>query len=397
MCFHLYVKHLLEGSPDRLTGAMDARRLGQTIRDLRRQAHLSQGDLATALEMRQGPVCNIEKGRNFPSTRVLFKIARVLKVPVDTLLEPAGAPVAGGKPAVSGATPFGAVSQAILPGLYPTAAKPSPVPGLPLGARIADLARDYLALEDICRVPRQARLPLDLSFDLELADIPRLARQVRAHLGVGNAVVFDHVELFENHGLRVLFTDLLGKTESLSLYDARNGNVFLFVADAQTSEKQLFRLLYELGRVLIYVRAVRLGVAPYGDEPVRGKLARRFAAESLMPEDAVCGTVRQIGVAPGEWDLPLLLRLKHRFGVSAESFNYRLLELGLITSERQAALRAAIKAHYDANHFAEPGNSRRILTPNGRLGDLLHTALRRADPEAREIAERLEKWKVRMP
>lgn len=369
-----------------------AQQLGQAIRDLRRQAHLSQGDLAAALGMCQGPVCNIEKGRNFPSTPVLVKIARVLKVSVDELLAPCAARSPGSLDV--GVTAFDAASPALLPGLHPTAVTPSLASVLPLGARIVSLARDYLALEDICRVPRQARLPFDISFDLDLGAVPRLARQVRECLGVGSAVVFDYVELFENHGLRVCFTSLLGQAESLSLYDAQHSNVFIFIDEGKTSEKHLFRLFYELGRVLIYVRAVRLGLAPYRDDAARNKLARRFAAECLMPEDAVFDSVHQIGVRPDEWDLILLLRLKHRFGVSAETFNYRLLELGLIAAVRQAELRQAIKAHYATHDDAEPGQTRRILSPNGRLGDLLHTALIRSEPEAAEIATRLGKLKI---
>jgi D-arabinose 1-dehydrogenase-like Zn-dependent alcohol dehydrogenase len=48
----------------------------------------------------------------------------------------------------------------------------------------------------------------------------------------------------------------------------------------------------------------------------------------------------------------------------------------------------------EAACLGDPGKSRRILSPNGRLGDLLHTALRRADPEAAAIAARLKKLKI---
>lgn len=182
------------------------------------------------------------------------------------------------------------------------------------GGNIESVVRDYLALEDICQVPRQARVPLQLA--------------------------------------------------------------------------------NELGRILLYTRAVFLGEAPFGREAKTDKAARVFAACLLMPETAVRTSVGQTGSRPDEWDLELLLRLKHRFGVSAETFNYRLLELGLITPERQSELRAAIKAYYEKHAFAEPGKSRRILSPNGRLGDLLHTALRRADPEAAAIAARLKRQKI---
>ncbi len=384
----------------------DAKLVGQAIRDLRRRAHLSQGDLARLLEMRQGPVSNIENGKNYPSAQVLLKLAAALGVTVDEILRPgryirpsdaASARVGESEEAepyrVAGEPYF----REVAPGLRQTAAKPSLAPGLPFAERVEALVRGYLALEDLCRVPRQARIPLQIPFDLSPSSLARLAWQVRGLLGVRSAVVFDYLELFENHGLRVVFADLLGAAHSLSFHDARHSNVFIFVDAALNPEKQVFSLAYELGRVLLLTRAGLTGEPPMAEEAAKAKAARLFAANFLMPEEVVCDSVRQIGVRPGEWDLPLLLRLKHRFGVSAESFNYRLIELGLITPELQADFRAQIKTHYEAHDFAEPGQSRRILTPNGRLGDLLHTALRRAVPEAKEIAVRLKKMKVVMP
>ena len=383
----------------------DAAAVGRTIRALRRRAHLSQGGLAARLGMRQGPVSNLENGKHFPSAQVLLKLTAVLGVTADEILRPesyvrpAGAASARLSESEE-AVPYRVAGEpyfcGLAPGLRQTAARPALAAGGALADRIETLVRDTLALEDICRVPRQARIPLQIPFGLSPSSLARLASQVRALLGVRSAVVFDYLELFENHGLRVVFADLLGEAHSLSFHDARHSNVFLFVDDALNPEKQIFSLAYELGRVFLLTRALLAGGPPPMDEEANDKAARLFAATFLMPEEVVCDSVRQIGVQPGEWDLPLMLRLKHRFGVSAESFNYRLLELELITPGVQADLRARIQDHYAAHAFAEPGQSRRILSPNGRLGDLLHTALRRADPEAREIAARLKRMKVRI-
>lgn len=369
--------------------------VGQNIRNLRRRAHLSQGELARRLGMRQGPVSNLEQGKNFPSAQVLLRLAAILNVTTDRILQPGH---------YTDAAPD---TETISPGsaLLPVARKTDPrglVPTSPAARAqaassdadaVESVVRDYLALEDICQVPRQARVPLQLAFDTASSGVARLAGQMRALFGIGDAVVFDPLELCENHGLRIVFMPLAAKS-SLSYYDVPNGNVFILIGAGLNPEKQLFALAYELGRILLYTRSSYLGEHPLAHEEKTHKTARVFAASFLMPESAVRTSVGQTGVRPEEWDFELLLRLKHRFGVSAETFNYRLLELGLIAPKRQAELRAAIKAHYEAHAFAEPGKSRRILTPNGRLGDLLHTALLRADPEAPAIAGRLKKLKV---
>jgi Zn-dependent peptidase ImmA (M78 family)/DNA-binding XRE family transcriptional regulator len=390
LCFNANVKNA------RSTNAESMQAVGDNIRALRRREHMSQGEFARRLGMRQGPVCNIEQGKNLPSAQVLLRMADVLRVTTDQILRPAGAP----SPANS---IHDNMNERVLvpvirhPGgpANPLAATDScGTPGLSV---VGVVARDYLALEDLCQVPRQARIPLQLGFDLTTDALERLARQVRALFGVGQAVVFDHFELFENHGLRMVLMPLGSVLPGLAYYDAANCNVFIVINDAQNPERQIFTLVYSLGRILIHNRAGSEKEAPQGREARHDKAARRFAAAFLMPEESVRTSVRQTGVRPDEWDFTLLLRLKHRFGASAQSFNYRLLELDLIAPARQAEFRAIIDAHYGTNGFAEPGESRRILSPNGRLGDLLHTALARGDLEARDIAERLKKGKVKMP
>ena len=372
--------------------------VGANIRELRRRAHLSQGDLARRLGMRQGPVSNLEQGKNLPSAAVLLRLAAILNVTADRILCPDRYINESGEQTEDTPMPkrtFGTTSE-YTHKLSPT----SPVAKLtatdPDKPAIESVIRDYLALEDICYVPRQARVPLQLAFDTALPGLARLATQFRALLGIGDAVVFDPLELCENHGLRVVFMPMTEK-EHLSFHDAPNGNVFILIKNGLNPERQLFALAYELGRILLYSRALFMGESPFKHEAKTDKAARHFSACFLMPENAVRTSVGQTGTRPDEWDFDMLLRLKHRFGVSAQAFNYRLLELGLITPERQAELRTQIKDHYAAHAFAEPGNSRRILSPNGRLGDLLHTALRRTDPEAPAIARRLKALKIYMP
>lgn len=374
-----------------------ARAVGETIRELRRRAHLSQGDLARRLGMRQGPVSNLEQGKNFPSAQVLLRLAAILNTTTDRILQPGRYT----DDAAAGTDAATDVPVSVLPatrcagphGLAPTSPASRLDATSPDTAAIESAIRDYLALEDICQVPRQARVPLQLAFDTAAPGLARLASQFRTLLGIGDAVVFDPLELCENHGLRVVFMPF-SVAESLSFYDAPNGNLFILIRRGLYPERQLFSLAYELGRVLLYTRATFLGESPFRHEAKTHKTARVFAACLTMPENAVRTSVGQTGVRPHEWDFDLLLRLKHRFGVSAESFNYRLLELGLLTPELQAEFRAQIKAHYAEHAFAEPGKSRRILSLNGRLGDLLHTALRRSDPEAPPIAARLKKLKI---
>jgi Zn-dependent peptidase ImmA (M78 family) len=104
-----------------------------------------------------------------------------------------------------------------------------------------------------------------------------------------------------------------------------------------------------------------------------------------MPAEAVHATVRQVGVRYDGWTWEMLLRLKHRFGVSAETFLYRLGELDLIAPTQLAACKKRILTHYAATHHAEPDGSLRLLAQNGRLGDLLLESQTRAGGDQEEV------------
>lgn len=389
--------------------------VGAAIRDIRRRRHWSQAELARRIGMRPPPFNNIERGRNLPSTPVLYRIAAVLDVPVDDLLDPAGvrqryvrdpALLSGENAVHETGAPYHAL------GGRPPCAGLTRLPGetpaidTDLRKRLGRIADTYLGLEDLCGAPKRATIPLHLPCDPTIEGMTRLAGQVRRLLGIGDAVVFDYLELFENAGLRVVFLPLPEPWRSMSCHDPDNGNALIFVADNVNPEKQLFRLLYELGRVYLYTSRRYDGVSaalPAGEDTLDEEhAARSFAARFLMPAVAVRTSVRQTGVRPDAWHYLLLLRLKHRFGVSAESFCIRLEELQLIDLDLAARFKERIRAHYRRTDFGEPGHSRRILSPNGRLGDLVLTsAFFTADSgqgdERRRLRVILREEKVNMP
>ena len=403
--------------------------VGQNIRAIRRRSHMSQKELAHRLGMRQGPVTNIEKGHNLPSATVLAKLAEALNVPIDAFFQPAGTydrlatTVAdamqsaamqsdGARAGDSGRSYVSAGPPATLSGARAILAR-EPDESARIDWRVLNrlgqMVDAVLTLEDLCGAQKHADLPLYLPFGLSDEGLAELSARMRRFLGISDAIIFDYLELFENAGMRILFCRLPSTIESIGCYDAINRNVFIFIRRNLTGERQLFRLLYELGRIYLLNRETDLALALSANmlraptrqpDPIvappadyRGKplsadrAARRLAGLFLLPEPAVQATVRQLGIRPAQWTFDLLLRLKHRFGVSAEAFLYRLHELSLITDESRDALRERILAHYAANEQSEPGASLRFLMRNARIGDLLLLAERNAadDPELPDV------------
>jgi transcriptional regulator with XRE-family HTH domain len=68
--------------------AMTKKRLGATVRRLRRQQKLTQNELVRRAVLAQAHISMIESGeRAHPSAVVVAKLARVLGVPMTELLE----------------------------------------------------------------------------------------------------------------------------------------------------------------------------------------------------------------------------------------------------------------------------------------------------------------------
>ena len=379
--------------------------VGLNIRAIRRRRHLSQIELARRLKMRPGPVNCIEKGRNFPSARVLCRLSDILQVPIDAFFHG------------EFATQQHVVRES---GESPATAAASGSGNLPLETldrdrteltadttRMLDELTDaFLSLEDLCGAQKCAEIPLQISFTPTEPNIERLCQKVRRLLGVNEAIVFDYLEILENAGLRVLFCHLPREVESISCYDPANGNALIFACRDMNVERQLFRILYELGRIYCHTGAAG-GGRPTASTGGRHKdalldahhAARKFAGLFLMPAATVTATVRQLGVPAWGWSYELLLRIKHRFGVSAQALLIRLKELRLINAELERQFSEQIKTHYRRTNFGEPHATRRILTPNGRIGDLLLIAreLTGAEEEVQGIEKTLEQHGVEMP
>lgn len=374
------------------------------VRELRRIRHLTQVELARRIGIRTSPLNAIEHGKHIPSGRVLFQLAETLQVSVDALLgrsatreagpsrEDAGAQFPAGRGVVRQSEDRPQYTTEADSGDWPRAVAvrlpDDPPPDDIASARINQVCRAFLALEDLCGAQKRAQIPLYLPFAPTEEGVEDLTLRVRQVLGVSHAVIFDYLELLENAGLRVLFCPMPGAIQSAVFHDPVNCNAFLIVRDDMNVERQLFELLKRLGAIYVHTQAALCPPRPDPSALDPLHASRKFAALFLMPAQAVRASVAQIGIAPGGWTYELVLRLKHRFGVSAQSFVLRLKELRLIDDTLGSEIGQRIEAHYARTGYGEPDSSRRVLSPNGRIGDLLLAALDgpATKAEARKIA-----------
>jgi Zn-dependent peptidase ImmA (M78 family)/transcriptional regulator with XRE-family HTH domain len=368
--------------------------IGSNIRFLRRSRNWTLDDLSSRIGIHKVALGRIERGLNLPSAMVIYHLSTVFNVPVDALFSRDPLHQAPVETSDTGDTCFISLDP-----------EPAALPGTLLNA-CREIMAAFHALEDICRVPRHATVPLSIPFDSTYAGMEELAARMRTYLSTGNAVVFDYFELFENAGLRVVifpFPRGATKKSAVSFYEPAFHNAFFFLNSRNNPEKTLFSLARELGKILISNQITRRKSSIFPERqpdtnrpitPIRA--SRRFAATFLMPEPAVRTTVGQLGVSKDAWSWDLLLRIKHRFGVSAQAFLYRLHELDLISGPAKDSLDTRIKEFYAANGLTEPDSTRRCLTPNGRFFDLLLTAETIEDfhHEIKEIKETAWSYKL---
>lgn len=339
--------------------------VGSAVRDMRTRKHILQKELSAASGLPPAQICNIESGKISPTVRTLDRIAQAMGTTLKEIIElspyispDAMAARAEARPKVHSAraTHFDPASPAI-----PQA----------LTIQLDALIHNYMEMEDAAGVSKRCLLPLRTSFIVNEEGSEYLAGVVRHHCNVGTAIVFDAVELFENQGVRILFTDLPKEFESLSFYDTENENFFIFIANRDlTAERQQFLIAAEIANAFLFVEN---GCQPFPESDARRRFAHHFAATFLMPSSAVLASAMQLNVGPRDWTFPLVLRLKARFGVSAESFICRLGELKLANRNVVDKLLAEAKASYKktgAEPQPEGGIALRMLSQNGRYNDL---------------------------
>ena len=386
-------------------GDADAAAFGAALRTLRESRGLRQQELAELAGVTAPQLSSFESGARLPAVRTLRRLAAALDTSLDSLFDAGGGADTGlahpATPAEAGVLPgmqdlFRTPEEALFAplaaeGVRRTTRRDAYAGRLPAEEDVRRLERrilDYRRLETLCGAFRQASIPLSLPFRTDAEGAEMLAGRVRDSLGLGASIVHDYVSILENHGVRVVFLPLAEGVESLSFHDAPTDSAFLAIDDSRTAEKQLFRMAVELAWLYLYARNGRRAV-PEAAEANR-RFAKLFAACFLLPRAAVLASAASLGAGRGDWTYRLVLRVKRHFGVSAEAFAYRLLELGLLSDEALSGILGEIRRHYAANHNREPGEALPPLVRNGRLADLVERArsIPAAADEAAAIARR---------
>ncbi len=325
--------------------------IGAHVRMWRKARGLLQKELAAKANMNVTQLWALENGRFSPSLRNTERIAHALDITLLELLSLPGERDNSPDVADDKSNHISAPISEIVPVLKSSDGIQSIDAHLQERLQMQiEKSRDF---ESKYSALTPTNLPLSSQVSTSEAGAEQFAYMLRAHLDVGSAIIHNTIHLFESHGVRVLNAKLPDRPGSISFYDTRNNNFTVFIA-AQYKNKPWrrdFLLLTEIGRTFLFTRHDHI---PYHETARSRRFAHHFAATFLQPESAVRNAVYSLNVKPDEWTYELLLRIKERFGVSAEAFAIRLKELALVTRRQYEIFHNQIKHHYSATNHNEP-------------------------------------------
>ncbi len=340
--------------------------IGRRVRELRKAKGLLQKQLAASAGMEVPQLWAIENDRNSPSIRTVARIASALSVSTADLLRE---PLPNGPEATASRRTAPYLRTGLfdeLPIMRPTG-RDAKLPKRD-AARMAKAIASAAEAEAKKQTDVPTSLPLAFPVVLNEGGADQLAHFLRAHLDIGSAIVRDVFALFENHGMRILEdAALTEKLPAVTFYSARRKDFTVVLTKTLNDRpwRKEFVFLTEIGRIFVFASKQ---FETFTSTDRSRRFAHHFAATFLMPAAAVRTAVYSLRVKPGDWTFELLLRLKDRFRVSAQAFNIRLKELGLITGAKHEEFQQRIADYYALSGHGEPMPDGSL--PENRLGDL---------------------------
>ena len=294
------------------------------LQQARKAAGLSLRAFADLVNLSHAAIKKYEDGDVYPSSDMLIKLAKALKIRVDFFFRPIKVSLENIKfrkrKKLNGkaeeAIKFQVISQIErrleLENLYPA----SPVSIF--------------------------KLPADFTQKINhLDELESIAEKLRHHWKLGLAPIHDLIDAFESQGIRVFIVDV-NEEHFDGLFTVINDQPIIVISSKWPGDRQRFNLAHELAH---YVFIGRL--SPKLDEE---QACNRFAGAFLFPRVAVFQALGKERRAV-EWQE--LLLLKEQFQVSMAAICYRLKDLGVIQDAYYKSL--VIRFRKNGWHRKEPG------------------------------------------
>lgn len=330
--------------------AITQEELGRRLHSARKDAGLTQDQVADRIGLARTAVTQIEVGKRTVSSLELDSLAHLLGLDIRAVLAD-DLNHSSSLAALFRAEPQLVDAEDVAESLR----------------RCLRISREIANLEVLTGVPvawtgpsNQAPAPADKYRAAELAR--SLADQERRRLGLGVRPVQNLVEILEEIGVRVSFLDLPEGVSGITMPEADVGPIIVVNA-REVATRRLFSLAHEFGHVLMHRAKGNLVSRGADKNHLVEMQANAFAASLLVPSEGVFAFLEAVGKrnqeagveSPGDDGIEFLaarnrevaapirlqdiVKLANHFGVSRSMMTYRLLSLRVISKPESEALR----------------------------------------------------------
>lgn len=282
--------------------------LSKRLQLARKAAGLSLRELAERVSLSHTAIDKYEKGEAKPSSDILLKLAKVLKVRIEYFFRPD-----------------------LLSDQQLSFRKHNDIPQKHLDMithQVIEKIERWLELEKLFPSASIPFLSIDLPEKISnLEEIEYAAESVRNVWKLGMGPISDLIDTFKMQGIRVF---------TFSINDLNNANEYPFdgiytlhesipiiaINENFPGDRQRFTLVHELAHLILDNRL--------SNEIDTEKACNRFAGAFLFPKDSV---LKELGEFRSSIELKELDLLKHEFGVSMLCILHRAEELNVISKK----------------------------------------------------------------
>jgi Zn-dependent peptidase ImmA (M78 family)/DNA-binding XRE family transcriptional regulator len=185
-----------------------------------------------------------------------------------------------------------------------------------------DVLSRYLELEEILHIdsrfkPNYKKAPVRSNDQVE-----KVASALRQEWQLGTDPIFNLIELFEDHNIKVIEIESDDSFDGLSAW-ANNDQIPVIVLNKnvlKSLDRKRFTALHELAHLLMNFEGLT-------DKQIE-KYCNYFAAAMLLPRETI---EKEVGKSRSKLLLPELGAIKKQYGISMQAIAYRLKDLGIIT------------------------------------------------------------------
>lgn len=328
---------------------MDQQVLGKKLKQLREKSGLTQEEVEKAIGLPQKAFTHIESGGRRVSTLELAKISELLHVPISDFFTKE------------------IQEEDLLVTLHRIA------PGLESNPKISDqvakciqICREGVFLKDVLRLSHQRTIrtyscppPKDVQEAKKQGE--DVAREERRSLELGDALIYDIVEVLSSQGIWTVQTMLPKEMSGLFLHHAILG-IAIIVNASHVRTRQRFSYTHEYAHALFDAnRTITISKSDNAGDLIEVR-ANAFASAFLMPEQGIANFLRSMGKGAGSRiDLAIydastesaieaqyrqtassqkispqvITWIAHHFGVSYQAAVYRLQNLGYFKAKER--------------------------------------------------------------